>query len=66
MSANGSVNGKSGSFTLVHRGYVDDESQSLEVTFLEGSGTDELGSISGSMKIIQDAEGHRYELEYEI
>jgi hypothetical protein len=62
----GSVNGKTGAFTLVHKGHMNNESQSLEVTILEGSGSSELENISGSMLIVQDANGHRYELTYEL
>ena len=62
----GSVNGRSGGFTLVHRGYMSGETQSLEVTVLEGSGSGELKNISGSMLIVQDANGHKYELTFEL
>lgn len=62
----GSVKGKSGDFTLVHKGYMSKESQSLEITVLEGSGSGELQDISGSMLIIQDASGHRYEFTFEL
>ena len=62
----GSVKGKNGGFTLVHKGLMSKESQSLEVTILEGSGSGELQNISGSMQIVQDANGHRYELAFEL
>ena len=62
----GSVQGKSGAFTLIHKGQMSKESQSLEVAILEGSGSGELESISGSMVIAQDANGHTYELTYEL
>ena len=62
----GSVKGKTGRFTLVHKGNMSKESQSLEVTILEGSGSGELQNISGSMLIIQDANGHKYELTFEL
>ena len=62
----GSVKGKSGGFTLLHKGRMSKESQSLEVSILEGSGSGELQSISGSMMIIQDSNGHRYELTFEL
>ncbi len=62
----GAVKGKSGGFTLLHKGHMNKESQSLEVTILEGSGSGELQSISGSMLIVQDASGHRYELTFEL
>ena len=62
----GSVESKSGAFTLVHKGYMSKESQSLKVVILEGSGSGELENISGSMVIVQDANGHTYELTYEL
>ncbi len=62
----GTVGGKSGAFTLVHRGVMDKESQSLEVVILEGSGSGELETITGSMIITQDENGHAYELKYKL
>lgn len=62
----GAVKGKSGGFTLLHKGHMNQESQSLEVTILEGSGRGELQNISGSMLIVQDGSGHRYELTFEL
>ena len=62
----GSVEGKSGAFTLLHRGFMSKESQSLEVVVLEGSGSGELKNISGSMIIDQGANGHTYEFSYEL
>ena len=60
------MDGKEGGFTLVHKGQMDSESQSLEVTILEGSGTGELQSVSGSMDIAQDAAGHSYKLRFTL
>ena len=62
----GSVMGKRDGFTLVHKGHMSAESQSLEVTILEGSGSGEFKNISGSMLIVQDASGHSYELTYDL
>jgi hypothetical protein len=62
----GSVKGKAGGFTLVHKGYMNKASQSLEVTILEGSGSGELQNVSGSMLIVQDSNGHKYEVTFEL
>lgn len=62
----GSVQGISGAFTLIHQGHMDKESQSLQIEILEGSGSGDLENISGSMVIVQDANGHTYELKYEL
>ena len=62
----GAVKGKSGAFTLIHKGFMSKESQSLEILILEGSGSGEFDNITGSMVITQDANGHSYELTYEL
>lgn len=62
----GSVEGRSGAFTLVHQGRMTKDAQSLEVQILEGSGSGELTTIAGSMVISQGADGHVYELAYEL
>jgi len=62
----GSVDGKNGAFTLIHKGHMTRESQTLQVEILEGSGTGELEGISGSMAITQDSNSHSYELTYEL
>lgn len=63
----GSVDGKNGAFTLVHKGIMDKNSQSLEVLILEGSGKGELENITGSMSItIQEDGTHLYELKYKL
>lgn len=62
----GSVDGRTGAFTLVHQGWMNKDAQSLDVTVLEGSGSGELATITGSMLITQDANGHRYEFTYEL
>ena len=62
----GSLDGREGAFTLLHRGRMNSEGQSLEVTILEGSGSGDLEGITGAMNISQGPEGHAYELQYEI
>lgn len=62
----GTLDGKKGGFTLTHKGFMSAESQLLEVVILEGSGSGELQQISGSMTITQSADGHEYELAYEL
>lgn len=62
----GAVDGTSGGFTLAHQGRMDKESQSLDVIVIEGSGSGGLQNISGQMRIIQDENGHAYELTFEL
>ena len=62
----GTLNGKNGSFTLLHSGFMNKDSQSLDVEILEGSGDGELSDISGTMSIIQEDGQHSYVLEYKL
>lgn len=62
----GKLKDKSGGFTLLHRGFMNSDSQSLAVTILEGSGSGELKNISGELKIDQKGDKHLYELNYEL
>lgn len=62
----GTLDGRTGSFTLLHRGYMDADSQSLDITILKGSGSGQLQGISGSMQITQEDGGHQYELNYAV
>lgn len=45
---------------------MSNESQSLDVTNLEGSGSGELQNLSGAMLIVQDVSEHRYELTFDL
>jgi len=60
----GTVEGKNGVFTLVHKGEMSKETQSLEVLVMEGSGKGALENISGSMIISQENGGHTYKFSY--
>ena len=62
----GTLDGKTGSFTLIHNGFMSKETQSLEIGILIGSGGGELENISGSLEIIQENESHQYVLDYEL
>ena len=60
----GTVNGKTGSFTLFHNGYMSSSKQSLDVIIVEGSGSGELKGIQGELSIVQEDGVHNYVLEY--
>lgn len=60
----GEVDGKRGSFTLFHNGYLSNDRQSLEVTIVAGSGSGELDGIQGELSIEQRDGVHSYVLEY--
>ena len=62
----GSIEGKSGTLTLIHKGFMSKDSQTLDVTVLEGSGQGELVNISGNMNIIQKDGVHFYEFDYQL
>lgn len=62
----GTVDGKIGGFTLIHNGYMSNETQSLEVKILDGSGVGDLKNISGTLEIIQAAGKHDYVLNYQL
>lgn len=62
----GSLAGKKGTFVLQHNGSMGGGEESLTITVVPDSGTDELTGLSGSMAIIRGAGGHSYEFEYEL
>ena len=45
---------------------MDRDSPTLEISILKGSGKGELESISGSMAITRDENGHHDEFFYEL
>jgi hypothetical protein len=63
----GKLHGKSGSFTLAHKGSMSGGTQQMDITIVPDSGAGELAGISGTVKIIITAAGkHSYELEYTL
>jgi len=62
----GSLNGKRGSFILLHKGTMRKGVYDLSVTVVPDSGTDELAGIAGEMKIIIEGGKHSYEFEYTL
>ncbi|MEO0884075.1 MAG: DUF3224 domain-containing protein, partial [Pseudomonadota bacterium] len=62
----GSIDGRDGGFTLVHQGSMSQNESSLDIKILEGSGQGQLSGISGTMKITQNNDTHKYELEYKL
>ena len=62
----GKINGKNGDFTLLHSGFMNADSQSLDITILKGSGTGELATISGKMDITKESDKHFYKLDYNL
>ncbi|WP_236701277.1 DUF3224 domain-containing protein [Thalassomonas viridans] len=58
--------GKTGSFTLIHYGFMSQQERKLEVYVLPGSGTGELSNISGTLDIIQAGGKHEYVFKYAL
>ncbi|MAD17205.1 MAG: hypothetical protein CL579_14195 [Alteromonadaceae bacterium] len=62
----GTLQGKSGTFTLLHNGKMSAEVQSLDIAILEGSASGELTGLTGAMRITQQDGKHSYELDFEL
>ena len=63
---NGTLDGRSGSFALVHRGLMDKGAQELLITVVPGSGADALAGITGVFHLTIESGEHRYDLEYSL
>ncbi|UPG87289.1 DUF3224 domain-containing protein [Luteibacter aegosomatis] len=63
----GSLDGRSGSFALVHRGIMSPGGRELRIAIVPDSGTGELKGISGTLDIdITPDRTHHYVLEYTL
>ena len=62
----GTLQGRKGSFVVQHSGTMADGQQSLAITIVPHSGTDELAGISGKMAIRIENGQHFYDLDYAL
>jgi Protein of unknown function (DUF3224) len=63
----GTVNGRTGSFTLLHIGTMAGDEQWARWPVVPGSGTGDLRTIGGEARIDIDAEGHHtLTLDYDL
>lgn len=62
----GSIDGRSGSFMLVHRGIMSAAGQQLEIQVSPDSGTGELKGLAGVFHLTVDGGVHHYRLEYTL
>ncbi len=62
----GSVEGRSGTFVVLHLGLMNRGTPSLDITIVPDSGTGELVGIRGSMRIDIKEGKHFYSLDYEL
>ena len=60
----GSLNCKTGAFTLFHTGFMSATKQELKVIIVEGSGSGKLKGIQGELSITQENGVHNYVLKY--
>jgi hypothetical protein len=62
----GTLHGRRGTFALGHRGVMERGAQSLQITVVPDSGTDELTGIAGELRIRIEGKAHFYELQYTL
>ena len=62
----GTLQGRRGSFVLMHNGTMTQDGQHLVVTVAPGSGTDQLTGLAGTLQIIIVGKQHRYEFAYAL
>lgn len=62
----GTLHGKKGSFVLHHTGIMNRGEDSLEITVVPDSGTDELSGITGSFAIAIAEGKHTYDFTYQL
>jgi len=61
------LEGRSGTFELLHQGTLDEGKQSLAITVLKGSGTGELTGLAGTLIIHIAPDGkHTYDFDYTL
>jgi hypothetical protein len=60
----GSLQGRSGTFSLQHTGTMNRGAPSLSVTVVPDSGTGELTGLTGTMQILVEGKEHKYIFEY--
>lgn len=62
----GTLQGKSGSFLMAHRGIANADGQALDIVIVPGSGTGQLEGITGTIGIEIVETHHSYTIDYEL
>jgi hypothetical protein len=62
----GTLQGRSGSFVLVHRGVMTASGQTLSIEVVPDTGTDALTGLSGTLGIRIEGGKHFYDFEYAL
>jgi len=63
---NGTLQGRHGTFVLVHRGLMTRGTPELAITVVPDSGTDELVGLAGTLSITILGREHSYDFEYTL
>ena len=62
----GTLDGRSGSFLMAHRGIRNADGQSLDIVIVPGSGTGQLTGITGTLGIEIVEKKHFYTVDYTL
>ena len=62
----GTLDGRSGSFLMAHRGIRNADGQSLDIVIVPGSGTGQLAGITGTVGIEIVEKKHFYTVDYTV
>ena len=62
----GTLDGRSGSFLMAHRGTRNADGQELSIVIVAGSGTGQLAGITGTVGIQIEAKKHFYTIDYAL
>jgi hypothetical protein len=62
----GTLQGRSGSFLIAHRGIRNADDQELSIVIVPGSGTGQLTGITGTVGIEIAGKEHFYTVDYEL
>lgn len=62
----GTLQGRAGSFALVHRGVMTAAGQSLSIEVVPDTGTGALSGLSGTLGIRIEGGKHYYDFEYQL
>ena len=62
----GTLHGRRGSFALQHTGTMNRGAQSLTITVIPDSGSDELTGLTGTLAILIEGGKHSYVLDYDL
>lgn len=62
----GTLNGRKGTFILQHSGSMSRGTQTIVVTVVPDSGTEDLTGLAGTMQIIIEGKKHSYVFDYAL